>query len=329
MAGNQARVYVGTVGQSVWRSDDSGETFKRASAGLFSECEVRALAVHPARSEVIYAGTDRGCYRSESGGDSWEHQESPMDRTQIWSLAIDRSNPQILLAGVCPAAIYRSLDGGDTWQRLQVDMPDRCEGTLIVPRVTCLTIDLDDSRRIYAGVEIGGARRSRDGGETWETLTRGLSSQDIHGLAVVPGRRPGSRRILLASTNNDVNRSLDDGDTWEPLNVGTVFPWPYCRAAASAPEDPDLVYLGCGNGPPGNQGALFRTRDGGSSWERMALPIAPNSTVWNLGFNAADPQRLYASSISGQLYRSLNGGASWQKMPHEFGEIRALAWVPA
>src|SRR5262249_54568082 len=160
------------------------------------------------------------------------------------------------------------------------------------PRVTCVVIDPQESRRVYAGVEIGGVRRSLDGGDTWESFTEGLSSQDIHGLAISP-RQP---RTLLASTNNDINRSRDDGERWEPLNARAPFPGPYCRVAAAAADDPDLVYFGVGNGPPGNQGALFRTRNRGESWERLPLPVPPNSTIWNLAMNGADPRRLYATS---------------------------------
>jgi photosystem II stability/assembly factor-like uncharacterized protein len=324
MTGERARVYMGTVGQSIWRSDDGGESFRRASGGLFSECDVRALAVHPRAPGVLYAGTNRGCYRTGDGGESWEHLPSPMDGLQIWSLAIDPRRPETLFAGVCPAALFRSRDGGRYWEALKAEMPEHCEGTAIVPRVTCIVLDPEDGQRIFAGIEIAGVRRSRDGGETWETLTSGLSSQDIHGLAVSP-RSP---RTLLATTNNDVNRSRDDGETWEPLGVRDHFPWPYCRAIAPAPGDPDLIYVGAGNGPPGDQGALFRTGDRGDSWERLPLPEVANSTIWNLGFHPADPRRLYAASVSGQLFRSLDGGAQWQKLPREFGEVRALAWEP-
>src|SRR5437773_2485318 len=102
MAGDRARVYVGTVGQSVWRSDDGGESFRRASGGLFSECQVRALALHPKQAGTLYAGTDRGCYRTEDAAETWEHLRSPMDGLQIWSLAIDPRRPETIFAGVCP-----------------------------------------------------------------------------------------------------------------------------------------------------------------------------------------------------------------------------------
>lgn len=325
MAEDTARVYVGTIGQSVWRSEDGGLKFKRCSQGLFSECHVRALVLDPSREGRLYAGTDRGLYRSKDRAETWAHLASPMDGRQIWSLAIDAEDSCVLYAGTCPAGLFRTRDGGVTWDDLDADLPDRCVGTLIIPRITCILIDPTDRRRIYAGVEIGGARVSEDGGDTWRTLTRGLSSQDIHGLVASP-RAP---KTLLASTNNDVNRSTDGGDTWTPLGVGRVFPWPYCRVAAAAPDDADLVYVGAGSGPPGDAGALYRTRDRGETWERMDLPIPPNSTIWNLGFNRADPTRLYAGSINGQLYRSLDSGTIWEKLPQEFGEVRALAWAPA
>jgi photosystem II stability/assembly factor-like uncharacterized protein len=50
--------------------------------------------------------------------------------------------------------------------------------------------------------------------------------------------------------------------------------------------------------------------------------------MWNFAVHAADPQLIYASSVSGQLYRSTDGGTSWRRLPREFGEIRALAWTP-
>ena len=316
-------VYVGTVGQSLWRSRDGGLTFARASNGVHSECDVRALMFHPGDPRTLHLGTETGLFVSRDGADHWERVPSPMDGMQVWSLARG-ADPDFLIAGTCPAALFRSRDGGTTWERLDARIPDECVGGApLTPRVTCITIDPRDGA-IFAGIEIAGARRSRDGGETWDVLTEGLSSQDIHGLAPVWN----GRRTLIATTNNDVNRSEDDGDTWTPLGVGETFPWSYTRTCAVSAEDPRAVWVGAGNGPPGNQGGLFRTVDAGNSWERLALPQVTNSTVWNLAFNGANPRRVYVSSVSGQLYRTLDGGDSWTKLPMEFGEVRALAWVP-
>jgi photosystem II stability/assembly factor-like uncharacterized protein len=320
---DETTVYVGTVGQSIWRSRDGGLTFARSSAGVHPESDIRALLVHPEDRRVLHLGTETGLFVSHDGADRWERVASPLDGLQIWSLARHPADPDVLFAGTCPAGLYRSGDGGRTWQHLDAHMPDECVGGApLTPRVTCILIDPRDAA-IFAGIEIAGARRSRDGGRTWETLSEGLSSQDIHGLASLWN----GKRTLIATTNNDVNRSEDDGDTWTPLKVEETFPWRYSRACAVSAEDPHAVWIGAGNGPPGNQGALYRTRDAGRTWEKLALPQVTNSTVWSFAFNQQDPRRVYVSSVSGQLYRTLDGGDTWTKMPMEFGEIRALAWT--
>jgi hypothetical protein len=42
----------------------------------------------------------------------------------------------------------------------------------------------------------------------------------------------------------------------------------------------------------------------------------------------ADPNIIVANSLHGYVYTSHDGGDSWQKVKQEFGEIRALAWLP-
>jgi photosystem II stability/assembly factor-like uncharacterized protein len=177
-------------------------------------------------------------------------------------------------------------------------------------------------------VEIDGLHRSRDAGRTWQPLGTGLSSRDIHALVVVPGRQ-GSPRRLLAATNNDLNVSTDDGLTWRPLQVGRSLPWSYCRALAQQCGRPEVVLLGNGDSPPGSAGVVARSADAGDSWEVAAMPGRANSTVWNFAVHPADPELVYAASVSGQVYRSADGGASWEKLSREFGEVRALAWTPA
>jgi photosystem II stability/assembly factor-like uncharacterized protein len=317
-------VYVGTVGQSIWRSRDGGETFGRASLGLHPESDIRALVVDSRDPTRLLLGTETGLFVSENGADRWERVTGALDGLQIWSLAQDPQNPALMLAGTCPAGLFRSTDAGRTWEALDAGMPAACtNGAPLTPRVTCLLIDAVDGA-MFAGVEIGGVRRSRDGGRTWEVLSAGLSSQDIHGLAAVWS----GDRTLLATTNNDVNRSTDDGETWTPLRVGKTFPWPYTRACGMPAGDANAVWVGAGNGPPGNQGALYRTRDLGNTWERLPLPQVTNSTVWNFAFHPADPARIYVSSVSGQVYQTVDCGENWSKLPMEFGEIRALAWTP-
>jgi hypothetical protein len=63
-------VFVGTVGQGVMRGTDGGESWQRIgiNQGMHSDAIVRCLTNHPARPEVIFAGTDKGLLRSDDAG---------------------------------------------------------------------------------------------------------------------------------------------------------------------------------------------------------------------------------------------------------------------
>src|SRR5262249_44831053 len=153
---------------------------------------------------------------------------------------------------------------------------------IIFNRVTTLRADPFDRECLWAGVEIDGVWQSRDLGESWTKIGRGLSSADIHGLAIVP--LSGGRRRLVATTNNDVNLSDDDGVTCQPQRIGERFGEPYCRGLAQRPDRPLTLLLGNGDGPPGSTGAAWRSDDGGLTWERLGLPVTPNSTIWDFAF---------------------------------------------
>jgi photosystem II stability/assembly factor-like uncharacterized protein len=319
------RLYIGTIGQGVFRSTDNGESFARAMDGMFVECHVRALAVHPRDPRVLYLGSEQGLFRSMDGAGSWERVESPLNGLQIWSIVLLPHDPDILLVGACPSRLFRSADGGRSWTEADVMMRRDCP-RIMHTRVTTLLADPLDPEALWAGVEIDGVYRSRDTGRTWQKVGQGLSSLDIHAMAVVPDKA-GKKRVL-ASTNNDVNLSTDNGETWKPLRLGQSLPCPYFRGLAQLPGQPETMLLGNGDGPPGSTGLVARSADGGLSWQPTRMPGRANSTMWNFATHPAQPQLVYASSVSGEVYRSLDAGASWEKLQREFGEIRALACTP-
>jgi photosystem II stability/assembly factor-like uncharacterized protein len=316
------RLFVGTIGEGVWRSDDGGETFARKSDGMFVECHVRALVIDPRDPRVIHVGTEQGLFRSDDAADNWRRVDSALDGLQIWSILHLPTAPDIMLVGTCPSRLFRSADGGGAWKEAAARMRSDCP-RIISTRVTALCAHPTNAAIVWAGVEIDGVYRSQDGGQSWQAVGTGLSSLDIHDLAYVPGGR------LLASTNNDVNLSLDEGETWRPLLLRQALPLPYFRGLAQRRGRPEELLLGNGDGPPGTTGLVARSLDGGATWRPARMPGRANSTLWNFAVHATKPELAYASSVSGQLYRSNDGGESWQKLRREFGEIRALAWAPS
>ncbi len=326
-------ICAGTVGSGIWYSSDSGERWRRAKMELpfFSKAgdvQVRTLTVSPHTLGLAYAGSEVGLYRSTDNGASWQLLESPMTGMQIWSVAVDPADPNVIYAGTKPPAIFRSSDGGKSWVRLSVPVPAECP--IGPPRVTNLVVDPHNHRNIWAGVELGGVFCSRDAGDNWTHLPQlgpRESSTDVHGVAVSPG----SLGKVLVTTPDGIWVSTNEGQSW------TLHAFPkfaerdrvsYCRGVAIKPDDPDVLFVANGNDVPGDAGAIQRSRDGGRSWQRAMLPVEPNSTIYWFAIHPAMPDVIIANSMFGYLYVSRDGGDSWTKLRRELSEIRALACMP-
>jgi photosystem II stability/assembly factor-like uncharacterized protein len=325
----RVNILVGTVGQGIMHSPDGGESWRRAGIeqGIHSDAVVRCLINDPARPEVIFAGTDKGLLRSDDAGHAWRRVESPLSDYCVWTVAIHPTDPAIVFAATgtpTPAAVFRSDDGGKTWQRLLVEVADSCEA-VGVPRVTGIAFDPLLPSSVWVGIEVDGVRCSRDGGDTWMAMNGAIPNRDVHSVAVSAGP-PSSVFVVV---NNDVFISRDDGGAWHSMRAPEVFPLPYCRGIAIRPDRPNTLFLAIGDSTPGRTGMIMRSTDTGQTWASLTLPVQPNSAMWVLKIEPADPNLIFAASRYGYLYRSSDGGDSWTKLWREFSEISSVLWTPS
>ena len=318
-------ICVGTVGQGIWQSPDGGENWAMVRQPFQLEAQVRALTPHPTQPKVIYAGANTGVYVSEDKGVSWERLESPMNDLHVWSLAIDPQDPDTIYAGTRPPYVFRTKDGGKNWEKLPVEMTMEC--AIGTPRITALVVDPVNTKNVWAGVEIDGVYRSLDGGDSWTKVEDGVGDPDIHGIAVSPGT-PGNPGNVLVSTPREVFASNDTGESWRSLVKTQDFPLSYCRWVAVKPGEPNVVFAANGSGAYGSTGGIQKSTDGGETWNNMPLPVEPNSSIWDFAFHPSDPDTILANTLYGELYTSGDGGDSWDKIKREFGEVRAVAWLP-
>lgn len=344
MAGDNHRtyVYVGLAGEGehiasggLYRCAEGDWAWESISQGLPPNPQVRALLVHPENPAVLYAGTQRGPFRSDDRGEHWKALESPRQAMDVWSLAFHPHDPTIMYAGYEPCAIYRSEDGGEHWQQMNTDKVKFPHITTYMPplakRVIGIAADPADPRDMYGAIEVGGLLASRDGGETWESMTDGLyvrnNTVDLHGVQISPAA-PGTVYII---TQVAMFRSRDRGHRWEHVVIEDMFPGgAYCRGLLVAPDDPKTMYLAAGAGgggaPRGTQeaGALFRSRDVGESWERMHLGDTPPSRMAQIAIDRAAPSHVYCCAMHGQVYGSADGGKTWSKsqVPGEMSRSR-------
>jgi photosystem II stability/assembly factor-like uncharacterized protein len=179
-----------------------------------------------------------------------------------------------------------------------------------------------DQEKYLAAVQRASFDRSRlttsSSGLVWQAAGPFNIGGRITALAVVPG----GTTIYLASANGGVFRSDDSGVNW-----ASVFDRDYAFSVGALtldPNNPDVVYCGAGeaNGAVDTYdgSGLYRTRDGGQSWQYVGL-----QETRRIGRVAVDPSntdRIFVAAMGSQfstsadrgLYRSQDGGLNWSKV---------------
>ena len=224
---DQSVLYAGTGAgsatrtNSLWYSDNAGETWHQLSIGLPISPQglipgVTALAVDQNQPNALYVGTDgHGVYRfaAEPGGYGYE---------LVGGVSLVTAYVNGLVVGPDSHVYALTNDGlfvtdGRTWQ--PVSLPEQA--------VVSLAVAPDDPRRLYAGTASTGLYRSTDGGQTWERATHELDL--VPGVALritalaVDQQDPDLVVAAAAYTwgsqfaNQGIYASQDAGHTWRKL----------------------------------------------------------------------------------------------------------------
>jgi photosystem II stability/assembly factor-like uncharacterized protein len=104
---NPSILYAGTENRGVFKSEDSGESWKAMSAGVDSNEPIHALVVDPAHPQVVYAGSYRsGVFISEDGGLHWRLINNGLRTRAVTSLTISKDG-ETLYAGTTGEGVFR------------------------------------------------------------------------------------------------------------------------------------------------------------------------------------------------------------------------------
>ncbi len=311
-------------GPSVAKSDDGGETWEQRSEGLgFAEDMGVALyrvwhvrPGHESRPGVVHAGcSPAGLFRSEDWGVSWT--------------AVDSINRH---------------DHRTWWQPIAGSMPEGAEEWIAGgPPVQSIEIDPRDPDHMY--VAISGAYVTHDGCQTWRwfapSVPQGSPKPEMlvsqAASRVPPDVDPAApldmHRMRVDEKNPDrlwtqghtgVFRSDDGGDSWEDVAEG--LPSKHGFGIAITRREPDAAFVVPLEMADANfrvapgQFAVYRTRDAGSTWERLTdgLPGPHNyQSVYREGMDTdgLDPEGVYVGTSNGLLFASTDGGDHWQQLP--------------
>ena len=99
----------------------------------------------------------------------------------------------------------------------------------------------------------------------------------------------------------------------------------YCRSIREVPGDSKTIWVAAGANFQSDEGALFRSQDGGLSWQRVDMGFQPSSTMFALAFDQSHPNRMFCASNRGQVWGSTDSGDSWADYPLPSGAIQIYA----
>jgi len=357
-------------GSGLYRSSDGGDHWDHLTGpGLPSEglgrIGIAFAPSNPRRIYLIVDAKDGGLFRSDSGGQNWQRVSN--DR-RIWQRAwyfgevsVDPRNPDTVY--VPNTTTYQSRDGGKTFTAFK--------GAPGGDDYHELWIDPDEPRRMILSSDQG-AIVTRNGGETWSSWFNQPTAQFYHvvtdnqfpywvygaqqdsGAAATPGR---SR---YRSLNFHDWRPMEAGDengyiAPDPLNAGVLFggfvarqdfgneqvqqmpptlahPGVYRRTwtlpLVFSPIDTHVLYFG--------SQVLFRTADGGSSWQVISPdltredPGAPSNldaataadapkgkrrgVIYTIGPSFVRAGEIWAGTDDGQIQLTQDEGKTWENV---------------
>ena len=251
-------VYVGTgsdglrsnviEGRGVYKSIDGGKTWTHV--GLNNVGQIGAVRIHPLNNNIVYvaavgkafqSNADRGIYKTENGGKTWNKVLYVSDKTGFSDIEFLPSNPEVLFASAWKAE-------RKPWTIISGGTPDE-----------------------------GGIYKSPDGGKTWEKITKGLPTSLIGKIDVAV--TPADSRIVYAlveapEDEGGLFKSIDQGESFKLVSSeGYIRTRPfYYNNIRVDPKDPDVIYsLATG---------YYKSVDGGEKWERMRPPHGDNHDMW-------------------------------------------------
>ncbi len=319
--------YMGAAAGGVWKTANGGISWRNVSDPFFRTPAVGALAVAGSDPQVVYAGTGEanirtdvahgsGIYRSADGGASWEPAGLD-DSRHIGRLAIDPTDAQVVFAAALghiygpggQRGVYRTDDGGRSWA--PVLPADGRSGAIDLamdpnsPQV--LYAALWQVRRTPYSIESGGPAtrlcRTEDGGAHWDDLTGqpGLPAGPLGRIGLAISAAPHRLWASIEAREGGIFRSDDDGAHWERVSAApalTLRPWYFSRLTAD-PLNGEGVYV--------QNLDLWRSADGGRTFDRLPTPHADHHDLW---VDPRDPHRLISGHDGGAAV-SYDGGASW------------------
>jgi len=289
-------------GDGVYKSTDTGRTWHHM--GLPDSRHIGEIRIHPTNPDLVYVAAlghasrdnpERGIYRSNDGGDTWELVLHVSESAGAVDLSMDPTNPRILFAttwearrnfwsmnsGGAGSGIWRSTDGGDTWEDISRN-PGLPEGT-----IGKIGVSISPARqgRAWAIVEAEerkrGLYRTENYGDSWEKVS---SKADL-------AWRPWYYMHVIAHPTDADTVFVMNMKAWKSIDGGKEFeefdsPHGDTHALWIDPNDPDRM-IGC------DDGGAWVSLSAGKSWSSIYNQLT--AQIYHVAVDDQYPYVVYGS----------------------------------
>lgn len=295
--------FMGTTGGGVWKSDDAGNSWSNISDGFFQTGSIGSIEVANSDPQVIYVGTGSDCirgnisigkgiYRSQNGGLSWTHMG--LEKVgQIGTVLTHPSNPDLVYAGALGNPFGKNKERG--------------------------------------------VFRSEDGGINWEQVLFHSDSVGVIDMTMRPDkpevifaalwraeRKPWT--LIDGAETGGLYVSRDGGDKWKKVTNGLPTGMVGRMGISISPANPDKIWVMV-EALPEEEGGLYRSDDGGLSFQRINRSHELRNRAWYYNHVHAHPLNeniVYINNV--RLQRSVDGGKHFTSIKTPHGDCHDL-WI--
>jgi photosystem II stability/assembly factor-like uncharacterized protein len=307
----------------------------------------KAVLVHV----VVLVGTSKGLFllEGDEGRGHWKLADPVLEGWSVYHAIVDSRDDSIHACTnheVYGATVHRSRDSGKTWTRAEeLGLPE--ESGLKLERTWHVEPGLEsEPETLWLGAAPGVLFRSSDGGDRWEVVTGvlehptrerwhpGAGGMCCHSIQLDP---QDAKRLFIGISAAGVFRSEDGGETWTPANKGTAadfLPDPSPEVGQCVhklllhPADSNRLWQQ-------NHCGVYRSDNGGASWERLDGNGLPSDFGFALALDPDDPDTAFVIPIQGAefrvtsegrltVYETNDAGASWSPSR---GGLPERAWT--